>query len=246
MSINTRSIQSARPIPLFGGIGNVSNRVFIFGGKEPDTRQITNKSFELIWKEGEEQLTLKPINRMFKIRSRSTVACINHKIDNFEPFLVIIGGADESQPMSSCELYYPPTETFYAFPSLASGRENASSCVFKAQKDPNQSGREGIWIYVFGGFDKKAADEIERIRISFDPEVSNHPIVATKWERLKDASMLKPVECCGTFQLSEYEIMIFGGMQKGEESENKQLLIFNTENYSFIGVQSYLKHTDYF
>lgn len=40
--------------------------------------------------------------------------------------------------------------------------------------------------------------------------------------------------------------MIFGGLQKGDMSENTQLLIYNTESHSFIGMQSYLKFTDYF
>ena len=76
-----------------------------------------------------------PINRMFKNRSRSTVACIDQQINGFDPFLVIIGGSDENMTLTNCELYYPKTDTYYSFPSLIVGRENASSCVFAARKE---------------------------------------------------------------------------------------------------------------
>jgi len=39
--------------------------------------------------------------------------------------------------------------------------------------------------------------------------------------------------------------MIFGGLQKGED-ENTQLVLLNVENFSYLGVQSHLKFTDYF
>ena len=38
-------------IPLFTGIGSVDGRVFFFGGKEPDTKLITSKAYEVIWTE---------------------------------------------------------------------------------------------------------------------------------------------------------------------------------------------------
>jgi hypothetical protein len=115
---------------------------------------------------------------MFKNRSRSTVACIDEQIDGRDPFLVIIGGADEAQPLNSCEVYYPKTDTYFSFPTMLCSRENSSSCVFKATKDskPDEK-RTGMWIYVFGGFDKKASDEIERIRIEFDPAFALIPLI---------------------------------------------------------------------
>jgi hypothetical protein len=33
---------------------------------------------------------------------------------------------------------------------------------------------------------------------------------------IKNASLEKSVECCGTFQISDREIIIFGGFQNGE------------------------------
>lgn len=44
------------------------------------------------------------------------------------------------------------------------------------------------YIYCFGGFDKKAVDVIERVKISFDPTFY-HPIVSEKWELLKNVSL---------------------------------------------------------
>lgn len=35
-------------IPMFAGIGNVDRRIFLFGGKDTLTREITNKSYELV------------------------------------------------------------------------------------------------------------------------------------------------------------------------------------------------------
>lgn len=183
----------------------------MFGGKEQDTKKITNKAYEIVWTE-HDSFEMVPINRMFKNRSRSTVACINKSIGGYDPFLVIIGGSDEFSTINQCELYYPKTNSYFAFPSLVIARENASSCIFEATKDFEEStpgavtdskSRLGFYIYCFGGFDKKSIDEIERIKITFSTdlnETSNglHPIVESKWERLKNVTMLKSVECCGT------------------------------------------------
>lgn len=133
---------------------------------------------------------------MFKERSRSTVASINKNCQGYNPFLVIIGGSDDSSTLNNCELYYPTTDSFYSFPSLSIARENASSCVFTQGDD--------LFIYCFGGFDKRAIENIERIKISFslDPEETlngTRPLVSSKWEKIKNASLEKSVECCGTF-----------------------------------------------
>ena len=125
---------------------------------------------------------------------------------------MIIGGSAE-ETINTCELYYPTDDHFYSFPSLNIARENASSCTFKAS--------DGIFIYCFGGFDKRAIDDIERIRIDFseDPNETRNasrPVINSKWELIKNASLVKSVECCGTYQLSDNEIMIFGGFQSGE------------------------------
>lgn len=59
---------------------------------------------------------------------------------------------------------------------------------------------------------------------------------------------MRSVECCGVAQMSEYEVLIFGGLQKGsqDEEEASQLLVFNTESHSFMGLQSFMKFLDYF
>lgn len=102
------------------------------------------------------------------------------------------------------------------------------------------------WVYVFGGFDKKPIDDIERIKLTFGRQ-GKHQVVTTKWERLKDATLLRSVECCGVTQFSDNEIVIFGGLQKGAaDEETTQLLVFNTESHSFAGTSSYLKYADYF
>ena len=75
-------------------MGSVNGRVFIFGGKESDTKSITSKSYEIIL--ANDRVSLVPINRMFKNRSRSTVACVHKSILNYDLFLVIIGGSDEN------------------------------------------------------------------------------------------------------------------------------------------------------
>ena len=62
---------------------------------------------------------------------------------------------------------------------------------------------------------------------------------------IKNASLEKSVECCGTFQISDREIIIFGGFQNGE-CKNTQLFVFNTHTYSFAGALSHLKFTDCF
>jgi len=115
--------------------------------------------------------------------------------------------------LNNCELYYPKTDSYHYFPSLAIARENASSCVFKQGSD--------LYIYCFGGFDKRAIDNIERIKLEFskDPDETlnmTRPLINSRWEMIKNASLEKSVECCGTFQISEKEIIIFGGFQNGE------------------------------
>jgi hypothetical protein len=127
--------------------------------------------------------------------------------------MVIIGGSDESSTLNSCELYYPTTDTYYSFPSLKLARENASSCIFIKENE--------IYIYCFGGFDKKAIDGIERIKLTFSTDadetlIGTRPIIESKWDLIKNAALEKSVECCGTFQISDREIIIFGGFQNGE------------------------------
>lgn len=75
-------------------MGSVQKRVFIFGGKEPTTKEITNKAYEII-QNREGIFEMKKINRMFKNRTRTAIACINYKIAEFSPFIVIIGGSDQ-------------------------------------------------------------------------------------------------------------------------------------------------------
>ena len=77
--------------------------------------------------------------------------------------MVIIGGSDEYHSLNSCEIYYPSSDTYYSFPNLNIARENASVCIM------NMSKSKEIYIYCFGGFDKNAIDQIERIKIEFDP-----------------------------------------------------------------------------
>ena len=69
---------------------------------------------------------------------------------------------------------------------------------------------------MLGGFDKKAINVIERIKLEFDPDFTI-PYVSSKWEVIKNVTLLNSVECCGTFQLSSKEILIFGGLQKGDD-----------------------------
>lgn len=223
---------------MFIGIGSVQKRIFLFGGKEQETKEISCKAYELEHKE--DGLHLIPINRMIKNRSRSTIASIDMKIGNIDPFIVIVGGSDQFHSLSLCELYYPKTDTYYSFPNLNIQRENASICLLDQQK---QNG--SLYIYCFGGFDKKSIDQIERVRIEFDENRNMHPLVSTKWEMLKNISMVKSVECCGTFQLTENEIMIFGGFQKGEDIST-QVVVFNAKSYSFLGLKSRLNFTDCF
>ena len=148
---------------------------------------------------------------------------------------MVIGGSND-QTLGTCELYYPSDDHFYPFPSLTIARENASSCIFKANDD--------VYIYCFGGFDKRAIDDIERIKIEFSDDIyqshsNTRPIVTSKWELIRNASLVKSVECCGTYQLSENQIMIFGGFQSGE-SKNTQLFVYHTKTHSFTGVESHL------
>ena len=94
--IHQREILGDKEIPMFAGIGTVRNRIFIFGGKETDTRQITNKAYELVWNEtSEENLKIVPINRMIKSRGRCAVASMDKKLGIFQEFIVLIGGSDE-------------------------------------------------------------------------------------------------------------------------------------------------------
>ena len=70
--------------------------------------------------------------------------------------------------MNECELYDSEKDLYLSFPSMKISRENSSSCVFKASKDhKGNQVRIGVWIYVFGGFDKKPIDDIERVKITF-------------------------------------------------------------------------------
>jgi hypothetical protein len=84
-------------IPMFTGIGSVNSRIFLFGGKENETKLITNKAYELVM--NEELLLLKPINRMIKNRSRSAIASMTSNFGRIKPFLVIIGGSDQFQSL---------------------------------------------------------------------------------------------------------------------------------------------------
>ncbi len=77
---------------MFTGIGNVQRRIYLFGGKEVETKEISYKAFELIRQENGVEMA--PINRMIKSRSRATVASIDRKIGKIDPFIVIIGGSD--------------------------------------------------------------------------------------------------------------------------------------------------------
>lgn len=138
---------------MFSGIGYVQKRVFLFGGKEPETKEITNKAYEIIWN-NEDSIEMVPINRMFKNRGRSTIACIDKaSSSHFDPFVVIIGGSDEFSSLNLCELYYPSNDTYYSFPHLNVSRENASVCIMG-----NQNQSKDTYIYCFGGFDKKSID----------------------------------------------------------------------------------------
>ena len=111
------------------------DKVYLFGGKEPDTRLITNRSYEIVWRKDSDQIAMVPINRMFKARSKHTVV----GVDKFECIL-IIGGSDESQTLNICELYDPAKYSYSSFPSLNIARENASSCVFTAGKETQGEG----------------------------------------------------------------------------------------------------------
>lgn len=145
----------------------------MFGGKETETKIITNKTYE-ITSNAENKVTLIRRNNMFKNRSRSAIASINLNINNFDPFIVVVGGSDEYSSLNNCELYYPPYDTYYAFPSIKTKRENASICVIN-----NLKSNEGLYIYVMGGFDKNAIKTIERIKMEFNPTFKDYPLVSS-------------------------------------------------------------------
>ncbi len=66
----------------------------MFGGKDPKSKAIIEKSFEINWTV-DDTMDKRPINRMFINRCRSIVACLDFKVEAFEPFLVIIGGSND-------------------------------------------------------------------------------------------------------------------------------------------------------
>lgn len=70
-----KPIEAQNGIPVFSGIGSVSGRVFMFGGKDYQKRNIVNKAYELEWTK-DDRIVSTPINRMFMKRSRSTVTGI--------------------------------------------------------------------------------------------------------------------------------------------------------------------------
>ncbi|CDW91820.1 kelch motif family protein [Stylonychia lemnae] len=225
-------------IPLFTGVGSVLNRIFLFGGKDRRTKEITCQSYEVI-KGPYEDYDLALLNKMSKNRSRCAVASFNKKFGKFDPFLVIVGGSDQYNALNHCELYYPKTDTYYNFPNLMLHRENSSVCLMD-----NCSGTGKTYLYCFGGFNKQAIDQIERIEINFDQD-GTHPLNQQKWEILKNVTMDRSAESCGLYQLSENEIMIFGGFQRGED-DSTQVMIYNIDSQSFLGIRSRLKEQDCF
>jgi hypothetical protein len=62
---------------------------------------------------------------------------------------------------------------------------------------------------------------------------------------LKDVLLLKPVECCGTGQISRHHIIIFGGLMHGED-KSTQTILFSVKSGSFTGIKSHLAFTDCF
>lgn len=126
------------------------------------TKEITNKVYEIIGV-NETECKLVRKNCMFKNRSRASVASFDKKIQGYNPFIVVIGGSDQFTALNMCELYYPCNDTFYSFPSLNINRENSSVCIMDNLKHNGE-----IYIYIFGGFNKKEINQIERIKLEFD------------------------------------------------------------------------------
>jgi len=133
---------------------------------------------------------------MFLHRSRAAAANIEERGQ-----ILVIGGSNHEGVLNKCELYNISGDYYQWFPPVTIQRENASVCTFFRENDVNQ-------VFLFGGFDKSAVEDIEVIDLEFD---SRGNCIKT-WTILQDVSLLKPVECCGLVQLSKNELMIFGGL----------------------------------
>lgn len=71
-NILEREILSDCKIPMFTGVGHFHGRTFLFGGKEPETKLITNKAYEIVQKADKFRMIKR--NRMVKNRSRTAIA----------------------------------------------------------------------------------------------------------------------------------------------------------------------------
>ena len=139
-------LQQEMKIPLFFSVARTkSGRIFGFGGKEIESKKITNKCFELeLFTNNPLGITTKFVSCMWERRSRASI-CSNSE------FIFIIGGSNDAIALNSCESYDFVNDRFSPLPPLCYERENAAVCLLDER-----------YIYMFGGYtNTKATDKVE-------------------------------------------------------------------------------------
>ncbi len=151
----------------------------------------------------------------------------NHALEQVAgKYLYCVGGCASTKPLRHCEKYSIRDDKWFALPKLKEKKQNMSICVCSDRM-----------LYSFGGAllgNEALFSTVERLDIldeSFGWQILNLPL-NNKW---------RPVECMGSVQISEHNILLFGGW-KPKREESGKCFIFDTVTRRIRRLRSKLKN----
>jgi hypothetical protein len=139
--------------------------------------------------------------------------CLHNLINVRDKYFLAIGGKNDNEWLSSCEMFNYESKKWEPFPNLNSARSNFDSILINNN------------VFVFGGFCSK--DVFSENPIEFFNFNSND-IKNNKWEIVKTTNSFLSLACSRLYKTTENRLIILGGCDKN--STNKYIYQFDPDN----------------
>lgn len=171
--------------------------MYVIGGaRDINANNPVKLCLEIDFKSG----IVRPVEKAQMATARASFGCT---ISKDQAVIYVAGGnCKENDVIDKCEMYVRSKDQWFELPTMNIAKSSVGLCEFTSTNGTN-------WLYAMGGLqrtptskDAEILNEIERVELGKN--------LVNGWEIL---SLRLPEKLCdvGTFQISERQIMIYGG-----------------------------------
>ena len=157
----------------------------------------------------------------------------NHQIVEFEDLLIVTGGFNNKEYLSSCEAFDSNTNTWFELPDLNEKRSNHISFVYKGN------------VYVFGGIqgevknpasyvtslEKLSKDRMKWEVITLKKEVDSYPVFSNSYLH---------------FTLNNQDVILIFGDRDNKGERNNNIICLSPETQEIVKTEYKLGNSNWF